>query len=64
MSRATWLGLIALFLVLLPLSFVLHSTDPGIKGVLADVTFFGSILVGMFLIVSGARALARRYRQR
>ena len=64
MSRNAWLGLIVLFFVLLALSIVWQSSDPGIRGLLADAGFFGSLLVGIFLIVSGARAMGRRYRQR
>ena len=63
MSRGVWLGVVVLFFGLLTLSIVWSSTDPGIRGTLADIGFFGSVLVGIFLIVSAARAIARRYRQ-
>jgi hypothetical protein len=63
MNRTRWIALTILFLALLSLSIVFQSKDPGIKGTLADIGFFGALLILVFFIVAGARALAARYRK-
>ncbi len=50
-------GLLVIFLVL---SNVFHSSDPGAQGTIADVSFFGFLLLTLYLLVIGVMALLRR----
>ena len=50
-------GLMVIFLVL---SIVFQSSDPGARGTIADISFFGFILVALCCLVIGLMALMRR----
>ncbi len=50
-------GLLVIFLVL---SNVFHSSDPGAQGTIADISFFGFVLLTMYFLVIGLMALLRR----
>ncbi len=55
--------LVGLLLTFLVLSIVFQSGDPGARGIIADVSFFGFLLLTLCLLVIGVMALLRR-RQR
>lgn len=55
--------LVGLLLTFLVLSIVFQSSDPGARGIIADVSFFGFLLLTLCLLVVGVMALLRR-RQR
>ena len=50
-------GLLVIFLVL---SNVFHSSDPGARGTIADVSFFGFLLLTLCFMAIGLMALRRR----
>ena len=50
-------GLLVIFLVL---SNVFHSSDPGARGAIADVSFFGFLLLALYFVTIGLTALLRR----
>lgn len=61
MNRPTLaFALSAIWAVGLTLSIVFHSSDPGARGVIADVSFFAWLLASVALLVLGAAALVRR----
>ncbi len=50
-------GLLLIFFVL---SNVFHSSDPGAQGTIADVSFFGFLLLALFFLAIGLQSLLRR----
>ena len=50
-------GLLVIFLVL---SNIFHSSDPGARGTIADVSFFGFLLLALCFMAIGLMALLRR----
>jgi hypothetical protein len=54
----------AVWAVTLTLSIVFHSSDPGARGVIADVSFFTWLVCTIALIVIGAAALVGHTRTR
>ena len=50
-------GLLVIFLVL---SNVFHSSDPGARGTIADISFFGFLLLTLCFVAISLRALLRR----
>jgi hypothetical protein len=63
MKRTGWIVLVAVSLVLFVTSaFVVNSSDPGVRGVVADVAFFGWLATVIVMIALGTRALAGRFR--
>ncbi len=61
-STTLALALAPVWTVGLVLSMVFHSSDPGARGVVADVAFFTWLLASVTLIVLGTAALVRRLR--
>ena len=49
-------GLLVIFLVL---SNVFHSSDPGARGTIADISFFGFLLLTLCFLGIGLMALLR-----
>ena len=61
MNRTTLaFALAAIWAVGLTLSIVFHSSDPGARGVVADISFFAWLITSVALLVLGAAALVRR----
>jgi len=50
-------GLLVIFLVL---SNVFHSSEPGARGTIADISFFGFLLLALCFLAIGLQALLRR----
>ncbi len=62
-SRNLMIPLAVLLVVCLVLSNVFHSSDPGARGTIADISFFGFLLLALYFIVAGALTLIRRMRR-
>ncbi len=52
-------GLLVTFFIL---SSVFHSSDPGSRGIIADISFFGFMLLLLYFLVIGIILLLRRGR--
>jgi len=61
-NRTLALALAPVWTLALALSIVFSSSDPGARGVVADVAFFTWLLSTVALIVLGTAALVRRMR--
>ncbi len=62
-SRRVLQPLAALLVVCFTLANVFHSSDPGARGVVADISFFGFLLSALYFAVVGALTLVRRRRR-
>ena len=62
-SRRLIIPLGVLLVVCLVLANVFHSSDPGARGTIADISFGGFLLLTLYFIVVGALALMRRLRR-
>ena len=62
-SRRVLLPLAALPVVCFTLANVFHSSDPGARGFVTDISFFGFLLSALYFAVVGALTLVRRRRR-
>ncbi len=62
-SRNLMIPLAVLLVVFLVLSNIFNSSDPGARGIIADISFFGFLLLALYFIVAGALMLMRRMRR-
>ncbi len=62
-SRRLLLPLAVLLVACFILANVFHSSDPGARGVVADISFFGFLLLALSFIVVGGVALVGRVRR-
>ncbi len=62
-SRRLMLPLGILLAVCFVLANVFHSSDPGARGIVADISFVGFVLLTLYFVVAGALALVWRMRR-
>ncbi len=62
-SRRLMVPLGGLLVVFFVLANVFHSSDPGARGTIADISFFGFLVLTLYFIVVGAVTLKRRLRR-
>ena len=62
-SHRMLLPLAVLLVVCFVLANVFHGSDPGARGVVADISFFGFLLLTLYFLVAGALTLVRRMRR-
>jgi len=63
-SRQISISLAVLLIICLALSIIFQSDDHGVRGIIADISFFGFLFLLLFFVVMGVILLFRYFRHK